>query len=113
MNTGNLLNNKTYFSETGASQLDPCVCTIKSPGGTVLAEFQFQHGPLGGERDTNGVVIEDLISVVIDRLTALNQPPYNCRENSIALTKLEEALLWLGKRTADRRARGVEGTETP
>jgi hypothetical protein len=34
---------------------------------------------------------------------------FPCRENSIAITKLEEALMWLNKRTADRVKRGVEG----
>jgi hypothetical protein len=33
-----------------------------------------------------------------------------CRENAIVITKLEESLMWLNKRTADRQARGVEGT---
>jgi len=33
-----------------------------------------------------------------------------CRENALVITKLEESLMWLEKRTADRRARGVEGT---
>ena len=31
-------------------------------------------------------------------------------ENAIALTHLEDALMWLQKRTRDRLARGVEGT---
>ena len=35
---------------------------------------------------------------------------YACRENAIAITKLEEALLWLRKRTEARVERGVEGT---
>jgi len=35
---------------------------------------------------------------------------FPCRENSIVVTKLDEALLWLGKRKADREKRGVEGT---
>jgi hypothetical protein len=34
---------------------------------------------------------------------------FRCRENSLAITKLEEALMWLEKRTADREARKVEG----
>lgn len=35
---------------------------------------------------------------------------YACRENACALTHLEEAMMWLQKRTRDRMARGVEGT---
>lgn len=32
------------------------------------------------------------------------------RETSMAITKLDEALLWIGKRAADRQRRGVQGT---
>jgi hypothetical protein len=34
---------------------------------------------------------------------------FSCRENAIALTKIQEAMMWLQKRTRDRVARGVEG----
>lgn len=40
----------------------------------------------------------------------LQDSAYKCRENAIAITKLEEALLWLRKRTMNRERRGVEGT---
>ena len=35
---------------------------------------------------------------------------FKCRENAMAITKLDEALLWLNKRTLDRENRKVEGT---
>lgn len=54
--------------------------------------------------------IEALLAVIIDRLQCFQAGPYACRENAIALTKLEEAMMWLQKRTRDRLARGVEGT---
>lgn len=56
----------------------------------------------------DGTTNEEVLAVLIDRLQFLNGK-FPCRENSIALTKLDEALLWLNKRTADRKARGVEG----
>jgi len=34
-----------------------------------------------------------------------------CRENSIAITKLEEAMLWMRARKLDREARDVEGRD--
>lgn len=40
----------------------------------------------------------------------VNRGPFACHENAQALTKCEEALLWLQKRTHDRMRRGVEGT---
>lgn len=56
----------------------------------------------------NGTTNEDLLLVLIDRLQFLSAK-FPCRENALAITKLEEALMWLNKRTADRMARGVEG----
>ena len=73
------------------------------------AEIRFQKGPIK-ENGVNGCHNEDLIAIVLDRLYSLNQGDFKCRENSIAITKLEEAMMWLNKRTADRKARGVEGT---
>ena len=73
------------------------------------AKVNFQKGPIK-ENGVNGCHNEDLIAIVIDRLQCLNQGDFACREHSIAITKLEEALLWLNKRTQDRIARNVEGT---
>lgn len=69
----------------------------------------FQCGPIG-EVGVNGVMNEDLIAMVIARLQHFNNTDFQCRENSMAITKLEEALMWLGKRTNARLQRGVEGT---
>lgn len=75
----------------------------------IYAKVLFQKGPVK-ENGVNGCHNEDLIAIVLDRLYSLNQGDFKCRENSIAITKLEEAMMWLNKRTADRKARGVEGT---
>lgn len=61
-----------------------------------------------GERTSNGTTIEDLLEVSIDRLNFLNSK-FGCRENSIAITKMQEALMWLNERTRERTERGVEG----
>jgi hypothetical protein len=57
----------------------------------------------------NGTTNEEVLAVLIDRMQYLNTKA-PCRENSIVITKLEESLMWLNKRTADRKKRGVEGT---
>ena len=57
----------------------------------------------------DGTTNEALIEVLLNRLNYLNAK-FPCRENSVAITKLDEALLWLNKRTADRLKRGVEGS---
>lgn len=76
-----------------------------------VGHLRFQDGPIA-EHGVNGVTNEEVLEVVLERLESLNKPPYNCRENSLAITKLEEALMWLEHRTRSRVARGVEGTST-
>ena len=56
----------------------------------------------------DGTTNEEVLAVLIDRLNYLNGI-CPCRENAIVITKLEESLMWLNKRTADRKNRGVEG----
>ena len=76
-----------------------------------LGEFghiEFQNGPVG-EKGVNGCFQEDLIAICIDRLRSFQAGDFKCRENALALTKLEEALHWLDHRTKDRQQRGVEG----
>lgn len=75
----------------------------------VVGKVDFQEGPIK-EAGVNGVMNEDLIAMVITRLESFNNSDFRCRENSMAITKLEEALLWLRKRTMGREQRGVEGT---
>jgi hypothetical protein len=79
----------------------------------------WQNGPLGrgAEREEpNGAFVEGVLQAAIGRLQfyqTASGGKFACRENALALTKLEEALMWLDKRTADREARQVEGTHTP
>lgn len=56
----------------------------------------------------NGTTLEEMLRVSIERLQDLNSR-FSCRENSIAITKMQEALLWLNERTRERQSRGVEG----
>src|SRR6185312_6303294 len=74
-----------------------------------LADILFQLGPIN-EVGVNGITNENLIAIVIDRLRCFQAGDFSCRENALALTKLEEALHWLQHRTAGRVRRGVEGT---
>ena len=57
----------------------------------------------------DGTSNEEVLAMLIDRMYWL-QTLASCRENAIVITKLEEALMWLNKRTANRVKRGVEGT---
>lgn len=77
--------------------------------GTELARIRFQNGPIA-EAGVNGISNEVLLAIVIDRLRCFQESDFKCRENALALTKLEESLMWLQERTRRRVARGVEGT---
>lgn len=68
----------------------------------------FQNGPIQ-EFGVNGISGEALLAIVIDRLRSFQAGPFACRENALALTKLEESLMWLQKRTRERLARGGGG----
>ncbi len=73
------------------------------------ATVLFQNGPIN-EVGVNGVTQEALLAIVADRLRSFQAGPFSCRENALALTKIEEAMHWLQQRTLARMRRGVEGT---
>lgn len=75
-----------------------------------LVELIFQNKPIQGPEDFNGITNEALLAVILDRMRSWQEGEFKCRENAIAITHLEEALMWMQKRTRDRMARGVEGT---
>lgn len=72
-------------------------------------EVKWQDGNVP-ENGVNGATIEEVIEVARERVAELNAK-FPCRENSLAITKLEEATHWLEARTKDRIKRGVEGKE--
>lgn len=72
--------------------------------------FQIQDGPIG-EVGVNGCQIDKLGEVWLTILQKFNTKFFPCRENSIAITKIEEALMWQQKRTENRTARKVEGAD--
>ena len=86
-------------------------------GGRVVGlgiNIQWQNGPLsypdGERREPNGAFVESVIQAAISRLCFYQDTKFKCRENALAITKLEEALHWLEHRTAGRVKRGVEGS---
>ena len=74
-----------------------------------VIDIVFQEGPIT-QVGPNGCQIEDVIDVVIERLRGFQRGPFRCRENELAIQKLEEARLWLSQRNWTRQAQGVEGT---
>lgn len=85
-------------------------------GGTVSGkgiDIRWQNGPLGtgaDRKEPNGAFVEGVIQAAIQRLEFFQNSKFKCRENALAITKLEEALHWLNWRTTKRVALGVEGT---
>lgn len=71
--------------------------------------IQFHSGD--PSQGVNGITHEVLLAIQLDHLRAWQEGPFKSRENAIIITKLEEALMWLRKRTEDRRTRGVEGKQ--
>jgi hypothetical protein len=86
-------------------------------GGTTFMEgsdkspmwIEWQDGIIGPEGQ-NGAFVEDVLEAARQRLLFFNSTRFRCRENSLAITKIEEALQWLDWRTRNRLAEGVENT---
>ena len=75
--------------------------------------IDWQDGPLGRGEDRiepNGAFVETVVAAVIQRIEYYQSGKFKCRENALAITKLEEALHWMNHRTANRETREVEGT---
>lgn len=73
--------------------------------------LEFQTGP-HAEAGINGIQNEELIALVIDRLSKLNSL-LPCGENAAALRHLEDAHRQLIIRQQNRKANGTEGTNKP
>ena len=74
-----------------------------------FVDIKFQMGPIK-EHGVNGTTVERILDLVVARIEGFQAGPFKCRENAIALTKIQEAQHWLQHRTAKRQVRGVEGT---
>ena len=72
--------------------------------------FTIQNGTVK-ENGVNGCQIDTMVATCIQMLKGLNSK-IPCRENSIAITKLQEAYFWLKERKRERESRGVEGLQT-
>jgi len=88
----------------GPNELNSTFCTVNDH----TVKFDIQCGPVL-EYGRNGCDATDLIRYTIGLYKSFNSA-HPCRENSMTVTKLEEALHWQEARTKDRVVRNVEGT---
>lgn len=85
-------------------------------GGSVQGvglSIDWQNGPLGRGADRaepNGCFVETVLEAARQRIEHYQTLKFKCRENALAITKIEEALHWLQLRTQDRETKKVEGT---
>jgi hypothetical protein len=77
--------------------------------GNLLVGIHFQEGPLK-ENELNGIFMEDLIAICINRLDHFQNSEYKCDENEEARNCLIGSLKALRKRTESRKERNVLGT---
>ena len=73
--------------------------------------IELQNGARTLEDSIHGVLDTDLLEIVRHRLQCFQKGEFATRENAIALTHIEEALLWMNKRVEDRIERNVLGTK--
>jgi len=71
--------------------LSPVITSVDETAGR-FGNIQFQNGPVQ-ENGVNGCHQEDLLAIVIDRLEHFQSGDFACRENALALTKIQEGLL--------------------
>ena len=81
---------------------------IKVDSENVTVTFKIQSDPVS-EVGIDGVQALDMLEYVRNLFSSLNEV-FPCRENSLTITKIEEAIHWQKARTEDRQARNVEGT---
>ena len=101
----NPLSKPTISTGSTVYDADKYICV--DHGQTVC--FTIQSGPVS-ECGRNGCDATDLIRYTIGLYKSFNNA-HPCRENSLTITKLEEALHWQEARTRDRVQRNVEGTD--
>jgi hypothetical protein len=79
-------------------------------GYDVYSKVIFQNGARKLDTSTHGILDTDLLEIVRHRLQCFQQGEFVTRENAIALTHIEEALMWMNRRVEDRIERNVLGT---
>lgn len=86
------------------------VVVANEKGDEIPYAITFQNGPRKEQNSIHGLLDTDLLEIVRDRLKGFQAGEFACRENALALTALEECLLWMNLRVENRASRGILGT---
>lgn len=83
---------------------------IRSTDDLVAAMHIFWQDGIVGDNGQTGAFIEDVLEAVRQRLQFFQTSRFRCKENAMALNKVEEALQALDWRTRKRLLANVENT---
>jgi hypothetical protein len=110
------LDNWRVIDGEGIKKVSDCACgtddVCSNCGAEVNTKIQFVRGSKLAEEDVekkDGVLHETLLSMMIHDMKFKNSLVPS-RESSLAITKLEEALMWMEERQRNRQKAGVVGT---
>ncbi len=114
LNQQNMTNPKLIETKVAKSTylVPTYVVTNEGLADAATAKIEFCKGNKADESvpRQEGFFTETLIAVSKKYLEENNVGDLASRETSMAITKLDEALMWLQKRADDRALRGVQGT---
>lgn len=82
---------------------------VRTEHGDVVASVQFQNGPRGEPGSIAGVTHAAMVALLLEPLRQFQAGPYPSRETALIVTKLEEVLDLIHRRTRERASRGVLG----
>lgn len=95
-----------HYYEVVTKAPEPLSENLPAQGGRVICMIHLQHGH-PQEVGVNGIGNQTLLLILQDFLRKANAGEFACRESSVSITKIEEALQWNKQRELDRKKRGV------
>lgn len=110
-----------YPCDKDGQPITKSICGFRLPSYKVTSEGLQDSGSMlvqfcKGDKSNpevfrqEGVLTVSLLQAIIEYSQNVNTGDLACRETSIAITKMEEALMWLQKRSQDRLKRNVQGS---
>ena len=116
LNNKQMMNPKHIISNTDMVSVSYNVPTYKITEEGLVDAGNINIDFCKGSKDNpaiprqEGVLTETLLEVCRQYLTGVNVGEMSSRETSMAITKIDEALMWIDKRRQDRELRNVLST---